>query len=103
MSKLPGLVEPKETSFPSGDQLGLPVAFAFMSVSLTGFVPSALQTQISSYPDLLDTKTILHPSGETTGASSSEDHDNRGFDGGLNDSFPTNSILQMSELPLALT
>jgi hypothetical protein len=75
-------------TFPSGDQLGLPTDFAFMSVSLTGFVPSLLHTQTSLFPELLDTKAILRPSGEITGCISSEDHESSGFDGGFN-SFST--------------
>jgi hypothetical protein len=90
-------------SFPSGDQLGLPTAFALMSVSLTGFVPSLLQVQISLLPELLDTKTILRPSGEVTGWTSPEDHESSGFDGGFIASFPVSSSLQMSEWPMVFT
>ena len=82
-------------SFPSGDHLGAPTDLAFKAVSLTGFVPSLLRTQISLLPELPDAKAILRPSGEIAGASSSEDLECNGLDGGFIASLPVSSSLQM--------
>jgi hypothetical protein len=98
MSPLPDLMESKAIHLPSGDQFGLPVLPAFISVSIIGFVPSALQTQISMLPELSDAKAILLPSGEIRWSISPDDHEIKGFDVGFIASCPVSSILQISGL-----
>jgi hypothetical protein len=97
MSELPSLVESKATRFPPGDQRGLPVLFAFMSVSCNGFVPSLSQAQISPVPDLIEWNTILVPSGEKWGFVSHDVEEIKALGGNLLESFAVSSTLQTSQ------
>jgi muconolactone delta-isomerase len=103
MSTAPYWFESKAIHLPSGDHSGLPLNPALMSVRLIGFVPSALQTQISELPELSEMKAILRPSGEIRCSCSFDDQENKGFDGVLTSLPPVSSSLQMSELPVPLT
>src|SRR5262249_54558168 len=58
--------ESKAMRRPSGDQRGVPVVRS-KEVSWTRFAPSLSHIQISKFPDRVDSKTILLPSGEYCG------------------------------------
>jgi hypothetical protein len=70
MSNSPAAFESKAIRSPSGDHRGVVTQGPPNKVNGTAFDPSLLHAQISGWPERLDTKATLLPSGENCGSMS---------------------------------